>query len=198
MSIFRTIVIALATLSLAGCFKSAAPLITPSTASYPIADGSRFTRLECYEEDDCETVNVVVNIRAGYYVVTETGGDEPVTSRGLLKEIAANTYVAMVIKKQDGYEYVLLVREGASYKRYDWGSADLPLETDCSNFGAAKINDSIDCKFSDFESLKRAFLTILRTDPSGLSLPDESYTMGPDARGSLKAKKQPRRPAAAR
>lgn len=164
----------LLSVGLGGCFRSATPLITPATASYPIADGARFR--VCLKEGDCVVKSTVtVTIKSGYYTMTEYYPDGRVRERkiGLMKEVSLAAYAAMVGGGKDGYEYVLFVRDGGTYKRYDLGKKELaPL--DCAKFNAVVWQNRA-CDFSDFQSLKKAYEHLLKNiwqiRPNTLYLP---------------------------
>lgn len=162
---FRGILALALFVALSGCFVSNTPLIEPSMAVYPIADGTVFEKSSENRERDTfgPFDNKVVIKRDGpYYVHEETGGDGTVsTSRGLMIEFAPGIYLVMS-DDQEGklYYYTLFVRQGVNYVQYRILCEDLVLRARKSGlepayFGAVKTPNDL-CKFSSLDSLKSA------------------------------------------
>jgi hypothetical protein len=171
MKLLRIPIVVLLSLPMAACFWSQAPLIAPSTASYPFQNGAKFVRVLYAEEEEDERRPAVVSIGFGYYTYAETYTDDEdgqrktSRSRGLLKEITPGAYVVMMEGEKGGYEYLLLKRDGNAFDLYSLEESDL-FPKKCADFRAASERSdaydfSFDCRFSSFDDLKQAALFIL-------------------------------------
>lgn len=167
----RLLIVILLSLPLAACFWSQAPLISPSTASYPFQSGAKFVRVVYGEDEaDDERRPAVVSIGFSYYMYAETYADDDgqrktYRARGLMKEITPGAYVVMMDGEKGGYEYFLLKRDGNAFDQYELTDTDL-YPKKCEDFrGVSERSDAydfaLDCKFSSFEDLKQAALFIL-------------------------------------
>jgi hypothetical protein len=118
----RHLALVFACFVLAGCYVSKAPLITPATADYPIADGARFTASAPAGSGWVRRPARTVRRVGAWYVYREDGRPKP-SLPFLLKRVAPNVYVAQLSdhadpKRAREYSYQLIRFDGTTAIQY--------------------------------------------------------------------------------
>ena len=112
-------------LLLAGCYVSKAPFITPATADYPIASGTRFDTARPSGKEWRRQPGRTVHRAGAHYVYVEDGSPKR-SVPFLLKEIAPKRYILQLSDSSDPgkvseYYYALLDYDGATAIQFQAG-----------------------------------------------------------------------------
>jgi hypothetical protein len=144
---------------LSGCYVSKAPFITPETADYPIATGTRFDaflpRGRTWRPQPGRTVHRI----GAHYVYMEEGSPRR-SIPFLLKRIAPSRYILQLSDTADPariteYYYVFVAFDGTTAIQYKPACAPRPTWLEqkwIARVESLSTNDR--CIFTDFEGLK--------------------------------------------
>lgn len=153
-----------AVLLLSGCFVSGADLITPQTADYPVAEGTRFVLHELDETGarTGETAEETLVTREGGFYHMTTGEDGKLFA-GLMKEIAPGLYAVQAREAgaPEGNIYALVERDGANWRRWSMVCPDFVSLAEEKGVALSTMGvtiNSSDCVVEDFASLEKALL----------------------------------------
>jgi hypothetical protein len=157
-------------LALTGCFVSAAPLITPATADYPLPSQARVQKYH-WVGGGWHLAESAELVRAdGYYALQLANGDE----RFLLKRIAAGKFIAQEESpdhKETRFQYALLVVDGGRIAEYVFSHSLSDRQDDeCAaltpadkrHFGIVDTSEG-DCAVTSADGLRDLFLKLLET-----------------------------------
>ena len=167
----------LVALLLAGCYVSKEPFITPATADYPIATGTRFEAARPSGKEWRRQAGRTVHRAGAHYVYVEDGSLRR-SVPFLLKEIAPKRYILQLSDSSDPakireYYYALLDFDGATAIQFQ--PACYPRDA----WLARKWIDKVErlstgnrCLFSSLENL-----TSVLQDASVLAAPEMRFTV---------------------
>ena len=160
-------------LALGGCYESKAPLIAPSEAEFPFADGTRYVFYEWNAENRHWDTNLAGSLtREGdHYDQFDETGYLTETKSFRLKAIGGGYYIAQQENDQV-YVYDLIRVDGDIV--YEFG---MPCRDEDEKFLGSRLIDSFTkdspygntCAVSDFAKLAQAFRAIAakRPQPQG-------------------------------
>jgi hypothetical protein len=157
-------------LALTGCFVSAAPLITPATADYPLPDQARFRKYH-WIGGAWHLAEAAQLVRTdGYYTLRLVNGDE----RFLLKRIDPGKFIAQEEspdRKATRFQYALVVIEGRRIAEYTFShSLNDARDDECAaltpaekrQYGIVDTSEG-DCAVGSLDALRAVFLKLLET-----------------------------------
>jgi hypothetical protein len=157
-------------LALSGCFVSAAPLITPATADYPLPSQAQVQKYHWIRGGWHLAETAELTRTEGYYVLRLENGDE----RFLLKRIDAGKFIAQEEspdRKATRFQYALLVVDGGRIAEYTFShSLDAQGDDECAalapaekrQFGIVETPDG-DCSVTSTDGLRAVFLKLFET-----------------------------------
>jgi hypothetical protein len=157
-------------LALTGCFVSAAPLITPATADYPLPSQAWVQKYHWIGGAWRLAEMAELTRTDGSYALRLANGDE----RFLLKRIDAGKFIAQEEspdQKETRFQYALLVIDGGRIAEYTFShglnerhddecAALTPAEK--RQFGILDTSEG-DCSVASADGLRAVFLKLLET-----------------------------------